>query len=153
MGFLEILLLSLIPTLEGRYAIIYGLARGYPLHEALLASVLGVFILSIILPKILPFIDVIVAKLEGSKLNSLARLYLIYVNRARRKAKPYVEKWGFIGLMIFVAIPLPGTGVWTGAIASYILGIREKTAIPALLLGGLVSIVLTMLPTIGYLKI
>ncbi|HII60629.1 COG2426 family protein [Pyrococcus horikoshii] len=153
MKFVEILLLSLVPTFEGRYAIIYGLAKGYPMLETLSASVLGVLILSITLPKLLPVIDVIMDKLKGTGLKPFADLYTSYLERTRKKAKPYVERWGFLGLMIFVAIPLPGTGIWTGALASYLLGISERASIPALLIGGLLSVMITAFPAIGYLKI
>ncbi|CAB49433.1 COG2426 family protein [Pyrococcus abyssi] len=153
MSFLEVLFLSLIPTFEGRYAVIYGIARGYPLQETLGASILGVLILSLLLPKVLPIVDIIAIKLENTRLRRIAELYINYVNRAREKARPYVERWGFIGLTIFVAIPLPGTGVWTGAIAAYFLGIRERTAMASLILGGLISIALTTIPTLGIIKI
>ncbi|HIP75283.1 MAG TPA: ligand-binding protein SH3, partial [Thermococcus paralvinellae] len=112
--FIYILLLSLVPTFEGRYAIIYGIGRGYPLWETLLAAFLGVLILSLILPFALPLIDVLMLKLKRTFLQRFAELYLGYIERVRKKACPYIERWGFIELAIFVAIPLPGTGVWTG---------------------------------------
>ncbi|AFK23118.1 COG2426 family protein [Pyrococcus sp. ST04] len=154
MGLEEVLILSLIPTFEGRYAVIYGLGRGYPVLETITASILGVLILALTLPPVLPFIDKIMLKLEKATLfKRLAETYLRYVERVRAKAKPYVEKWGFLGLIIFVAIPLPGTGVWTGALAAYILGIEKRVTIPALIIGGIISIIITALPTLGILKI
>ncbi|WP_297515289.1 COG2426 family protein [Thermococcus sp.] len=148
-GFIEVFLLSLIPTFEGRYAIVYGIGRGYPLWETLLSASLGVLLLSVVLPLALPLIDRIMLWLEKTPLRKVAHLYLYYVERARRKAHPYVERWGFIGLTIFVAIPLPGTGVWTGALAAYLLGIEKKQTVPALILGGLLSMAITVLPALG----
>jgi len=78
---------------------------------------------------------------------------LRYVERVRKKAHPYVEKWGFLGLVVFVAIPLPGTGVWTGSLAAYIFGIEKRKAISALIIGGLLSIMITLLPSLGLVKI
>ncbi|RLF90078.1 ligand-binding protein SH3 [Thermococci archaeon] len=155
MSFLEVLILSLIPTFEGRYAVVYGLGRGYPPIETIIASIVGVLLLSIVLPVSLPLIDRIMLSLEDSPflLGKIAKFYLKYLKKTRRKAKPYVERWGFIGLTIFVAIPLPGTGVWTGALAAYVLGIERKITMPALILGGLISIAITALPTLGLLKI
>ena len=150
-GFIEVFLLSLIPTFEGRYAIVYGIGRGYPLWETLLSASLGVLLLSLLLPLALPLIDRIMLWLEKTPLRKVAHLYLHYVERARRKAHPYVERWGFIGLTIFVAIPLPGTGVWTGALAAYLLGIEKKQTVPALILGGLLSMAITVLPALGLL--
>ncbi|AHF80128.1 COG2426 family protein [Thermococcus paralvinellae] len=151
--FIYIFLLSLVPTFEGRYAIVYGIGRGYPLWGTLLAAFLGVLLLSLVLPFVLPLIDVLMLKLEGTFLGRFAELYLRYVERVRKKAHPYIEKWGFIGLVIFVAIPLPGTGVWTGSLAAYIFGIEKRKTIPALLIGGLLSILITLIPSLGIVKL
>ncbi|GAB6101872.1 COG2426 family protein [Thermococcus atlanticus] len=148
-SFAEIFMLSLVPTFEGRYAIVYGMGRGYPLWETLFVAALGVLLLSLILPLLLPYIDGLMLWLEGTFLRKIARLYLHYINRVRRKAHPYVERWGFLGLTVFVAIPLPGTGVWTGALAAYLFGIEKKTAVPALILGGLLSMAITLVPSLG----
>ncbi|AMQ17940.1 COG2426 family protein [Thermococcus peptonophilus] len=149
---LEVFLLSLVPTFEGRYAIVYGIGRGYPLWGTLLAAAFGVLILSIVLPALLPLIDRLMLWLEETPFRKIARLYLYYVERARKKAHPYVEKWGFIGLTVFVAVPLPGTGVWTGALAAYLFGIEKRQTVPALILGGLLSMGITVGPALGLLK-
>jgi len=148
-GFLEVFLLSLVPTFEGRYAIVYGIGRGYSLGQTLLAAALGVLVLSVVLPALLPYIDRLMLLLERTPLAKIGRLYLYYVERVRRKARPYVERWGFVGLTIFVAIPLPGTGIWTGALAAYILAIERRQTVPALILGGLLSMAITLLPALG----
>jgi uncharacterized membrane protein len=146
---LEVFLLSLIPTFEGRYAIVYGIGRGYPLWGTLLAAALGVLLLSFVLPAVLPYIDRFMLWLEGTALKKVAHLYLYYLERVRKKAHPYVEKWGFIGLTIFVAVPLPGTGVWTGSLAAYIFAVEKKQTVPALILGGLLSMAITLGPALG----
>jgi uncharacterized membrane protein len=146
---LEVFLLSLIPTFEGRYAIVYGIGRGYPLWGTLLAAALGVLLLSLVLPAVLPYIDRLMLWLDGTPLRKVAHLYLYYIERVRKKVHPYVEKWGFIGLTIFVAVPLPGTGVWTGALAAYIFAVEKKQTVPALILGGLLSMAITLGPALG----
>ena len=148
-SFLQVFLLSLVPTFEGRYAIVYGIGKGYPLWETLLSASLGVLTLSLLLPALLPYIDRLMLWLEKTPLRRIAHLYLYYVERVRKKAHPYVEKWGFIGLTIFVAIPLPGTGIWTGALAAYLLGIEKRQTVPALILGGLLSMAITLGPALG----
>ncbi|HDG63964.1 ligand-binding protein SH3 [Thermococci archaeon] len=152
-GMLEIFLLSLVPTFEGRYAIVYGIGRGYSIPGTLIMASLGILVLSLVLPIVLPVIDWVMLKLEGTSLRKFAELYLRYIGRVRRKAHPYVERWGFLGLVVFVAIPLPGTGVWTGSLAAYIFGIEKREAILALIIGGLLSIVITLLPSLGLVKI
>jgi uncharacterized membrane protein len=146
---IEVFLLSLVPTFEGRYAIVYGIGRGYPLWETLLSASLGVLLLSLLLPALLPYIDLLMLRLEKTPLRKVVHLYLYYVERVRKKAHPYVARWGFIGLTLFVAIPLPGTGIWTGALAAYLLGIEKKQTVPALILGGLLSMGITVLPALG----
>ena len=148
-SFLEVFFLSLVPTFEGRYAIVYGIGTGYPLWETLLAASLGVLTLSLVLPAVLPYIDRFMLWLEKTPLRKVAHLYLYYIERVRKKAHPYVEKWGFIGLTIFVAIPLPGTGVWTGALAAYIFAVEKRQTVPALILGGLLSMAITLGPALG----
>ena len=150
---LEIFLLSLVPTFEGRYAIVYGIGRGYSIPGTLIMASLGILVLSLVLPIVLPVIDWVMLKLEGTPLRKFAELYLRYIGRVRRKAHPYVERWGFLGLVVFVAIPLPGTGVWTGSLAAYLFGIGKREAIPALIIGGLLSILITLIPSLGVVKI
>ena len=53
-----------------------------------------------------------------------------------------IQKYEFWGLMIFVGIPLPGTGAWTGALIASLLGIRFRKAFPAIILGILMATVI-----------
>ncbi len=144
-------LLSLVPSFEGRYALIVGIALGLnPIHSFIMAS-LGVLTLSVVLPTLLPFIDELMERLTTSKyfiIRKLALTYTTYLEKVRTKSRNYVKKWGFLGLIAFVAVPLPGTGVWTGALAAYILGIERLRSIRALIIGGLLSNIITLLPTI-----
>ena len=51
----------------------------------------------------------------------------------------HIRRYEFWGLLLFVAIPLPGTGVWTGTLAAVLLDLRFKTAFPAILLGNIIA--------------
>ena len=62
-------------------------------------------------------------------------------------------KYGLIGLMIFIGVPIPGTGAWTGALAAFVLGIPFKKAWPYVLGGIMISGILTLLLTVGIDKI
>ena len=70
--------------------------------------------------------------------------------RARGKV---VEKYEALGLILFVAIPLPVTGAWTGALAAYLFGVRRKYAIPAIAVGILIAGVVVTLATQGVLHL
>lgn len=146
---LYVYLLSLLPSFEGRYAIIVGAGMRLDAAQCMAAATLGVATLSLTLPYILPLIDGFMEVLSEGKvrvLGRIAELYLEYVGRARRRASRYMDKYGLIGLIVFVAIPLPGTGIWTGSLAAYVLGMEREKTIPALLVGGILSNLITFLP-------
>jgi len=151
--YLLVFLFSLIPTFEGRYALVFGIISGLdPLASLLLASI-AITLLSIALGILIELIDSLILSFENSKnklLLFIFNFYKKYVERVRKKASPYVSTYGLIGLIIFVAIPLPGTGVWTGALAAYILGIKRKITIIALTIGGLLSNLITFLLSYVY---
>lgn len=142
---ITVFILSLLPTFEPRYAVLIGLRIMNP-FEAMTIAFLATLVLSFVLSYAMPFIDSLAHTLAKSRNPFLSRAgsgYLRYVHRVRKRVKPYVSRYGFLGLILFVAIPLPATGIWTGALAAYILGIeRWRTAI-ALFLGGLISMIAT----------
>ena len=62
-----------------------------------------------------------------------------FVERARIKLHTKVEKWGWLGIAVFVAIPLPITGAWTGTLGSWVLGLDKRKTMLAVIIGVLVS--------------
>jgi uncharacterized membrane protein len=58
-----------------------------------------------------------------------------FVNRARKKLEKGIEKWGALGVSVFVAIPLPMTGAWTGTLGAWVLGLPKRKTLPAVILG------------------
>lgn len=72
-------------------------------------------------------------------------------DRTRRKFNHDYETYGLIGLAIFVAIPLPGTGAWTGALAAWLFGIPFKKAVPAIIAGVIGAGIVVTLITAGAL--
>ncbi|MDR2313813.1 MAG: small multi-drug export protein [Spirochaetaceae bacterium] len=58
-----------------------------------------------------------------------------FVERARLKLHRGVEKWGALGIALFVAIPLPITGAWTGVLGAWVLGLPKRKTLPAVILG------------------
>ncbi len=147
---LYVYLLSLIPSFEGRYAIVVGSVLKLSPFLNLFVATLGIITLSVILPHLLPLIDNVALKLMGSRsriLRSAANLYIKYVGRIRRKSEKYVRRYGYLGLIFFVAVPLPGTGVWTGSLAAYIFGMEKKKTVISLFIGGFLSNIITFIPT------
>ncbi len=76
-----------------------------------------------------------------------------YVLRARERARPYVERFGAVGIILFVAIPLPGTGVWTGSIVGYLMGIDPKHLGAYTFIGGIIANTITFLASVGLLSV
>lgn len=91
-----------------------------------------------------------------SRMLSRIRLFeriLNFIFKMSRKRGGIVEKYGMIGLVLFVAVPLPVTGAWTGSIVSFLLGMKFRRAFPAIMLGvfiaGVIVTTLTLLDWVG----
>ena len=127
-------LVSMIPVVELRGGIPFGVARGLPVWAAYLAAIIGN-----ILP--VPFIVVYIRQIfrwMRQRFPWLNRL----VDRLERKAHlkgQRVSKYKYLGLMLFVAIPLPGTGAWTGALAAAFLDMPLRKAVPSIFIGILIA--------------
>lgn len=127
-------LLAMSPILELRGAIPWAiLAGGMNWQSAYIWSVLGNFVP--IIP-ILLLLDPLAAFFR--KWTLLDRFFNWLFARTRRKGK-IVERFEFFGLILLVAVPLPGTGAWTGALAAFVFGVRFWLALPAVVLGVLIA--------------
>ncbi len=140
-NFLYTLFISMIPIIELRGGLPIGVASGLTLPEAYMAAVIGNLIpvpfIILFIRRIFLFIRKYIPKLNDmiDKLENKAHL-------KGRKVKKYQK----LGLYIFVAIPLPGTGAWTGALVAAFLDIRLKDAILPIVLGVLTAgLIITML--------
>ncbi|MDN5358267.1 MAG: hypothetical protein PWP76_110 [Candidatus Diapherotrites archaeon] len=139
-----LVLLSLAPTIETRYTIPLAIAAGYnPLIVFATASVLT-FVLTAALAYGLWILELLIRKIP-----IIRDLWERYVNSARRRVRPYVEKYGAPGVILFVAVPLPGTGVWTGSIAGYLLGIEPKKLMIYTTIGGIIANIITFFVSVG----
>ncbi len=140
---LMILALSMTPVLELRASIPYGFANGLPAWETIALSVIGNLILT---PFIIVFFRRIIAWLKTIK---FLRKFAEWSERRVLKKKDVIEKYEVIGLAILVAIPLPGTGAWTGAMLAGILGMRLKKALPTIAIGVIIAAVIMTVVSYG----
>lgn len=76
-----------------------------------------------------------------------------FFERTRRKAQKQIEKYGAWGLFVFVALPLPMTGGWSGAVAAFIFGIKKRVSVPIIILGILAAGIIVSVLTVGVNKI
>ena len=142
------LVVSMLPVLELRGAIPLGVSLGLDIWPATLVSILGNMI-----P--VPFIILFtrrVFEFLRSKSARLERLVTRLEKRAEGKWKT-VNKYKILGLAIFVAIPLPGTGAWTGALIAAVMDLRMKSAIPAIFTGVIIAAILISGLTFGFTAI
>ena len=120
------LVLAMAPVSELRGAIPYGLAHDIPLGLLLplcvAANLLPVPLIVLFLRKILAWMQRL-----GGKPKALAEWLIA---RGFKKTM-MVKKYETLGLFLLVAIPLPGTGAWTGALVAALMGLRMKFALPA----------------------
>lgn len=131
--FILTLLVSMLPVVELRGGIPFGVAAGLPVWAAYLAAVIGN-----LLP--VPFIVVYIQRIFMFMRQHMPRLNSV-VDKMEQKAhlkSASVLKYQYLGLAIFVAIPLPGTGAWTGALVAAFLNMRLKKALPSIA-GGVLS--------------
>ncbi len=138
---------AMLPIFELRGAIpVAVLYYGMPWWEAFLLSVLGNMIP--IIPIILligPLSDFLMRR------SKLCRRFFTWVfERSRRRGGDLVEKYEALGLAIFVAIPLPMTGAWTGAFLAFLMRIRARRAFPSILGGVLgAGVIVTLVVLFG----
>ncbi|MBO4940709.1 MAG: small multi-drug export protein [Clostridia bacterium] len=120
----------MVPVVELRGAIPIATASGLDLWLAICVSVIGNMV-----P--VPFIILFIRKIfewMRSVSKKLDKVVLAMEQKAEKNRK-VVDRYKFWGLFILVAIPLPGTGAWTGALVAAMLEMRLKDAVPAIFLG------------------
>ena len=138
---------ALLPVLEIRGAIPVGVAKGLDPWLAYAVGVIGNM-----LP--IPILILLTRQVIGwlKKHNILVRFASWLESKGEEKAEQ-VRKYSFWGLLILVAIPLPGTGAWTGALVSSLLNMRLKDALPAIFLGVLIAGLIVLAVTCGVITV
>lgn len=138
---------AMVPVLELRGAIPVGVAAGLSPAVACVVSVLGNMVP---VPFILLLIRRIFDWLRGTRLFGPKIAWL--ERRAHLKGR-VVRKYRLPGLIILVAIPLPGTGAWTGALVAALLDIRMRHAVPAIFLGVVIAGAIVTVLTYGVVQL
>jgi len=141
---LAVFIVSMMPIVELRGAIPFGVALGLDWLSVYIVCVIGNIIP---VPFIILFFRPIINFLEGTKL--FGKLAQKIMNRTTSKARDF-SKYKMLGLFAFVAIPLPGTGAWTGSAIAALLKMRLKHAIPTIIAGVCVSGILMMGISYGF---
>ena len=140
----KILIIAMTPVLELRGAIPIGVASGINIYLTILISIIGNLIP---VPFILLFIKSIF-KFIRKYFNKLSIIVDKLEKRASEKSD-IVHKYEMLGLMILVAVPLPGTGAWTGSLVAALLNMPVKRAFPPIAGGVLIAAFIVSAITYG----
>ena len=136
-NYLLIFLISMVPIIELRGAIPIGLGMGLPVLPTYLLCVLGNMI-----P--VPFIYLFARKflIWGYHKPLIGPICRFCINKGEKGGRALEAKAGkgmTVALLLFVGIPLPGTGAWTGALIAAVLNMRLKRAVPVIFLGVIIA--------------
>lgn len=142
-----IFIISMIPILELRGGL---LAASPALLNVSILKAIPICIVGNLLP--IPFILLLIERIliwmeRIPILGSIA----LWLRRKADKNKGQVERYGFWGLALFVGIPLPGTGAWTGSLVAALLHMRFRKAFPAILVGIAIATIIMSLLSYGLL--
>lgn len=134
---ISVFFVSMLPLVEIRGAVPVGMASGLGVWQTLLFAIAGNFLP---IPFILLFMRPVLTWMKKTRFFKPVATFL---ERKTEKNKDKVMKYSAFGLFVFVAVPLPGTGAWTGALAASLLDMRFKYALPSIL-GGIIGAGLIM---------
>ncbi len=147
MDYLIVFLISMVPVVELRGAVPYSQFLGLPLLPSYIVAVIGNM-----LP--VPFIFLFARKvlLWGKDMPVIGRLFTFCVEKGEKGGRALQAKAGrglFLALLLFVGIPLPGTGAWTGTLAASFLNMDFKSSVIAVMLGVMLAGVIMGLGSAG----
>ncbi len=137
--------LSFIPISELRGGIPFAVANGIPWYWAFC---LGVFFNALVAPACWIFLSTF-HKLF-LKMKWYQNFFDRFIEKARNKLHKGVEKWGWFGVALFVAVPFPLTGAWTGTLGAWVLGLSKRKTLLAVIIGVMISgTIVTAVVTLG----
>ncbi len=148
-GYLSVFLISMVPLIELRGAIPWSQIWGLPLIPSYIIAIIGNM-----LP--VPFIYLFARKILiwGKDKPGIGKFFTFCLEKGEKGGKKLQEKAGrglFLALMLFVGIPLPGTGAWTGTLAASLLDMEFKSSVLAVMLGVLIAGIIMALASAGLL--
>jgi len=142
MGYLHIFLISMVPLIELRGAVLYSQYLGLPIVPSYIICVIGnmlpVPVIYLFARRVLEW---------GKDKPVIGGFFTFCLEKGKKGGEKLTEKAGrglFVALLLFVGIPLPGTGAWTGTLAASILDMDFKSTVIAVMLGVLLAGVIMM---------
>lgn len=128
-----LIIISMLPLIELKGSIPIGLAMGLKPFQTYIYSIIGSIVPSIfILMWIMPIFDYM------KKKDSLKKL-VAWTEKKAKKKEGNIKKYEYLGLFLFVAIPLPGTGIWMGSLIASILGLKKIKSFLTISVGNVIA--------------
>ena len=140
-----IFVISLMPILELRGGLLAASLLKVPYLKALIICVIG-NILPI--PFVLLFLEIIFHLMEKWRITKKIVNWLVKKGNSKRNQ---IDKYGYLGLILFVGIPLPGTGAWTGSLVAILLGLDKKKSFLCILIGVILAAIIMSILSYGIL--
>lgn len=140
---LLVFIISLLPILELRGGLLAAALLGLDPLPSYIISIVGNLLP---IPFILLLINKILNKMRNSKKTKKIAEFL---DKKVTKRKGQIEKYGYLGLVLFVGIPLPGTGAWTGSLIASVLEMDKKKTFLSVLLGVIMASIIMMIISFG----
>ena len=141
-----IFLISMMPILELRGGILAAALLNMDPKNSFIICLLGNIV---VIPIALYFLELIFKILR--KINFFDKI-ITKIEKKCLSKRDQLDKYGYLGLLLFVGIPLPGTGAWTGCFLSSLLGMDKKKSAIAAMIGVLVAGIIMMILSFGILK-
>lgn len=140
-----VFIISMMPILELRGGLLAASILNVEYLKALLICITGNIIP---IPFVLLFIEKLINMMEKY---TLTKRFALFLRGKVDKNKASIEKYDFWGLVLFVGIPLPGTGAWTGSLLAGLLHIPLKKSVPAILIGLIMASIIMSIVSYGLL--
>ena len=141
-----VVIISVLPVVELRGALLVAINLfELPWYQALYLAIIGNMLP---VPFLLLFFESLAKAISRAE---TGRKLVDWVLKRTRRHTPVIEKYEPIGLMLFVAIPLPGTGAWTGSLAAFLLGLKLRHAFLSIAAGVIIAgAIVTALALMGW---
>lgn len=146
LNYLYVFLISMVPLIELRGAVPIGTSMGLPWHWTLIVAIIGN---CLPIPFILLFVKAVLTWMRDCKIAFFNKVSNWLFDKAE-KNRPKIEKYATWGLFLFVAIPIPGTGAWTGALVASLFDMNRWKASLSIF-GGVIGagIIMTVISQFG----
>ena len=141
-------MITVAPFIELRGSIPFGMAAGLSPLLVIVSCIAFNLLLIPLLFVVLHFVFE-----EAQEIPGFGPWFKKRLVKTHKKAGKYVDKYGVFGLALFVAVPLPGTGAYSGALAAYLLGMDKKKAVIAVAVGVLIAGIIVSLASMGILNL